>query len=110
MMKSEQDLKISNKTQQQQQVVNPEKQIQTLFIRMSTWQRDSHGLYDYESTNTDKTQLKTRASGFISRRSTTGEQSVVTYEESPLNAIAHIKAGGNGEYQLCKVPDCEDDN
>lgn len=34
----------------------------------------------------------------------------MTYEESPLNAIAHIKAGGNGEYQLCKAPDCEDDN
>lgn len=51
-MHLDQDLKII-KTQQQP-LLNPEKQIPTLFIRTSTWQRDSHGLYDYESTNIDK--------------------------------------------------------
>ena len=78
---------------------------------MTTWQRDSHGLYDYESTNTDKTQLKTRTPGYITRKATQGEQSVVSYEESPLSAIAQIKAGGNpGEYQLCKMEDNDDEN
>ena len=100
------------KTQQLQQLVNnPEKQIPTLYIRMTTWQRDSHGLYDYESTNTDKTQLKTRTPGFITRKATQGEQSVVSYEENSLCGIAQIKHGGKaGEYQLCKMEDLEDEN
>lgn len=34
--------------------LNPERQTPTLFMRLVTWQRDSHGLFDYESSNTDK--------------------------------------------------------
>lgn len=61
-------------------------------MRLSTWQRDSHGLYDYESSNIDKFQSKTRDSGFICRKTTQGEESIVSYEENPANAIAYIKA------------------
>lgn len=29
-----------------------------LIIKTSTWQRDSHGLFDYEGKETDKKQIK----------------------------------------------------
>ena len=61
---------------------------QVLFVRLATWQRDSHGLFDYESTIVDKLQLKTTTSGFITRKRISGEQSLVNYEEGIDNAIA----------------------
>jgi hypothetical protein len=57
-------------------------------MRLATWQRDSHGLFDYESTIVDKLQLKTTTSGYITRKRISGEQSLVNYEESFDNAIA----------------------
>ncbi len=67
--------------------LNLDRKEPTLFVRVATWQRDSHGLFDYESTNTDKVSFKTRDHGFITRRSTQGEASVVTYEDKSQNAI-----------------------
>ena len=38
-----------------------------VFFRGVTWQRDSHGLFDYESRNISKKNLKTQYTGKIVR-------------------------------------------
>jgi hypothetical protein len=38
-----------------------------VFFRGVTWLRDSHGLFDYESRNINKTNLKTQSDGKILR-------------------------------------------
>lgn len=39
-----------------------------LFMRCSTWLRDSHGLYDYESNSVDKVEFRSDMPGFLNRR------------------------------------------
>ena len=39
----------------------------TMFLRAVTWQRDSHGLFDYESKSISKKSLKTTSQGKIIR-------------------------------------------
>jgi hypothetical protein len=39
-----------------------------LFMRLITWQRDSHGLFDYESRSVDTFEFKTTATGYLNRR------------------------------------------
>ena len=47
-------------------------------MRIVTWNRDSHGLFDYESKDRDRVQLEFRStSGALIQRSTHG---VVTLE------------------------------
>ena len=40
-----------------------------MFLRAVTWQRDSHGLFDYESKSITKKSLKTNTQGKIIRSS-----------------------------------------
>lgn len=75
----------------------------TLMMRVTTWQRDSHGLYDYESTQVEKLSIKTRQPGFIVRKALTPEHSVVTYEENPANAIAQVRTNEQGQYVLARI-------
>jgi hypothetical protein len=44
-----------------------------VFFRGVTWQRDSHGLFDYESRNISKKNLKTQYTGKIIRQLNTIE-------------------------------------
>ena len=75
----------------------------TLMMRVTTWQRDSHGLYDYESTQVEKLSIRTRQPGFIVRKALTPEHSVVTYEQSQDNAIAEVRTNEAGQYVLARI-------
>ena len=47
----------------------------SVFMRIVTWNRDSHGLFDYESKERDRVQLEFKSStgAVIARNSTSGE-------------------------------------
>ena len=47
----------------------------SLFMRIVTWNRDSHGLFDYESKERDRVQLefKSNTGAIISRSLASGE-------------------------------------
>ena len=49
-----------------------------LFIRAVTWQRDSHGLFDYESKTSDRLQneFRTSSSVTVMRKGTSGAVSL----------------------------------
>ena len=44
-----------------------------VFMRLITWQRDSHGLFDYESRSVDRFEYKSTAEGYITRRNVAAE-------------------------------------
>ena len=51
---------------EQSLIKNPS--VPTLFMRLITWHRDSHGLFDYETKQVDQFQYRTTQEGFISRK------------------------------------------
>jgi len=40
----------------------------SILIKAKTWNRDSHGLYDYENTNVKQSVLGVNSSGIIIRK------------------------------------------
>ena len=81
----------------------------TCFLRIATWQRDSHGLYDYESGQTELVQATTRQTLFVARRPQQAEQSTVTFEEAAsTHTIAELRHE-NGKFNLCKVDSSPED-
>jgi hypothetical protein len=84
------------------------KTVPTLFMRLITWHRDSHGLFDYETRQLDTFQFKTTQEGFISRKQAAELTTVVEYHQKNTDSIARIQVGPTG-YFLCKMPG-EDEN
>jgi len=77
-----------------------------LFMRLITWQRDSHGLFDYESRSVDTFEFKTTAQGYLNRRThelqgeTSQVSATITYEKDQDNAMCCIIKEQNGNYCL----------
>jgi hypothetical protein len=84
------------------------KTVPTLFMRLITWHRDSHGLFDYETKQIDQFQFKTTEEGFLTRKQAAELSTVVEYHQKNMDSIARIKVASSG-YYLCKVPG-EDEN
>lgn len=84
-----------------------------LFMRLITWQRDSHGLFDYESRSVDTFEFKTTATGYLNRRTheqqgdTSQVSATITYEKEQENAMCHIVKDPTGEYSLSSTGDEE---
>ena len=70
-----------------------------VFFRGVTWMRDSHGLFDYESRNISKKNLKTKYVGKIIRQSntiefispTTSIEDLPGYKKDEFLTLAQIK-------------------
>ena len=70
-----------------------------VFFRGVTWMRDSHGLFDYESRNISKKNLKTKYVGKIIRQSntiefvspTTSIEDLPGYKKDEMLTLAQIK-------------------
>ena len=70
-----------------------------VFFRGVTWMRDSHGLFDYESRNISKKNLKTKYVGKIIRQSntiefvspTTSLEDLPGYKKDEMLTLAQIK-------------------
>ena len=70
-----------------------------VFFRGVTWMRDSHGLFDYESRNISKKNLKTKYVGKIIRQSNTIEfispntavEDLPGYKKDEILTLAQIK-------------------
>ena len=70
-----------------------------VFFRGVTWMRDSHGLFDYESRNISKKNLKTKYVGKIIRQSNTIEfispttqiEDLPGYKKDEFLTLAQIK-------------------
>ncbi len=70
-----------------------------VFFRGVTWQRDSHGLFDYESRNISKKNLKTQYTGKIIRQLNTIEfiaptqriEDLPGYKKEECTTLAQIK-------------------
>jgi len=77
-------------------------------MRLITWHRDSHGLFDYETKQLDLFQFKTTQDGFITRKQNAELSTLVEYLQKSEDSIAQIKVNTDG-YQLCKMPG-EDEN
>jgi len=74
-------------------------------MRLITWHRDSHGLFDYETKQIDQFQFKTTQSGHITRRTVPNDQTVVEYQEENNDSIARILVETDGSgFSLCKTP------
>lgn len=85
-----------------------------LFLRLITWQRDSHGLFDYESQQTDKFEFKARSAGFLTRSGEKKEDSnevtamVAFQQQACENTMAEIQLTNKGTYSLVRYG--EDEN
>ena len=70
-----------------------------VFFRGVTWMRDSHGLFDYESRNISKKNLKTKYVGKIVRQQNTIEfispmqriEDLPGYKKEEFLTLAQIK-------------------
>ena len=70
-----------------------------VFFRGVTWMRDSHGLFDYESRNISKKNLKTKYVGKIIRQTntiefvspTTSIEDLPGYKKDEMLTLAQIK-------------------
>lgn len=77
-----------------------------VFFRGVTWMRDSHGLFDYESRNISKKNLKTKYVGKIIRQSNTIEfvspttdiEDLPGYKKDEMLPLAQIKQDNKGFY------------
>jgi hypothetical protein len=71
----------------------------SVFFRGVTWQRDSHGLFDYESRNISKKNLKTQYTGKIIRQLNSIEfiaptqriEDLPGYKKEECTTLAQIK-------------------
>ena len=86
------------------------KPVPMLFMRMITWQRDSHGLFDYESRQLDKFEYKTTSIGYITRKNAVAGNedpnavaAVINFETSSADAMAQITVDEEGNYCLNQV-------
>ena len=77
-------------------------------MRLITWHRDSHGLFDYETKQIDQFQFKTTEEGFLTRKQAAELPTIVEYHQKNMDSIARIKVAPSG-YYLCKMPG-EDEN
>ena len=72
-----------------------------VFLRAVTWQRDSHGLFDYESKSILKKSLKTIARGKIIRTGNEIELININKDEKEINpeaqTLLQIKYGKDGK-------------
>ena len=80
-----------------------------LFMRMMTWQRDSHGLFDYESRQLDKFEYKTTSTGYITRKNAAVNEdpntvaAVIKFESSSADAMAQITVDEEGNFCLNQI-------
>ena len=58
-----------------------------MFFRGVTWLRDSHGLFDYESRNINKKNLKTQSMGKLVRMNNEIELVSMNKKEEDLGAL-----------------------
>ena len=68
-----------------------------VFLRAVTWQRDSHGLFDYESKSILKKSLKTIARGKIIRTGNEIELININKDEKEINPEAQTSFKSNTE-------------
>ena len=79
-----------------------------VFFRGVTWMRDSHGLFDYESRNISKKNLKTKYVGKIIRQSntiefvspTTSIEDLPGYKKDEMLTLAQIKQDNSKSISL----------
>eukprot|EP00831_Metopus_contortus_P045995 TRINITY_DN36899_c0_g1_i2.p1 TRINITY_DN36899_c0_g1~~TRINITY_DN36899_c0_g1_i2.p1 ORF type:complete len:224 (+),score=39.20 TRINITY_DN36899_c0_g1_i2:169-840(+) len=74
------------------------KQAFELHLKALTWNRDSHGLFDYESQSVTKKEFNTSLHKYLIRRCPSGDVILCTNEEVKQEKILH--AHGNGSIDV----------
>ena len=72
-----------------------------ISVKTSTWTRDSHGLYDYESTDIKKSEFQLRDIGILTRNmagdvSLSDESGSVVVPSGPLSKLLKIEPPSSG--------------